>query len=67
MKAEHDFASLYKRRLKEPQPGDQVQVLWEGSFNLVSSNGVTAYEGRAWCVRACACRAPAHAPRPRRL
>lgn len=46
--ADGRFARAFASRLATPEPGDQVQVLWEGSFNLVSHDGVTGYEGRAW-------------------
>lgn len=44
----HGYKRLFKQRLDDPCVGDGVQVLWVGSFNLVSEDGITAYEGRAW-------------------
>lgn len=40
--------AMYAHRLRNPAPGDEVQCLWTGSFNLVFGETVTSYEGRAW-------------------
>ena len=42
------YMKEYKRRLDSPEVGDKVQVLWDGSFNLVSGDTITGYEGKAW-------------------
>jgi hypothetical protein len=46
--ATEDFFNEYCERLTDPKPGDQVEVAWEGTFNLLSDEHVTTYEGRAW-------------------
>ena len=46
--ATDDFFNEYCERLVDPRPGDAVEVAWEGTFNLLCSEFVTTYEGRAW-------------------
>jgi hypothetical protein len=42
-----DFFVAYRDRYCVPCVGDKVQVLWEGSFNLIS-DVLMSYAGRAW-------------------
>lgn len=46
--ATEDFFNEYCERLIDPQPGDQVEVAWEGTFNLLDDDVVSTYAGRAW-------------------
>ena len=43
----------YLRRVRCPEAADEVQVVWDGVFNLMGDEGVTSYCGRAWCGRLC--------------
>ncbi len=42
-----NFFDEYRDRLCMPHVGDQVQVVWEGTFNLITDT-LAAYAGRAW-------------------
>ena len=42
-----NFFDAYQERLVQPHVGDQVQVVWEGNFNLVTDT-LASYCGRAW-------------------
>eukprot|EP01138_Halocafeteria_seosinensis_P012723 gb/GECG01012999.1/.p1 GENE.gb/GECG01012999.1/~~gb/GECG01012999.1/.p1 ORF type:complete len:526 (+),score=33.14 gb/GECG01012999.1/:1-1578(+) len=44
----HDFYERYRERVLSPERGDQVEVCWKGSFNLVNGNSTVAYRGLAW-------------------
>jgi hypothetical protein len=44
---QHSFLAEYKDRLCQPCVGDLVQVVWEGSFNLITDT-LASYSGRAW-------------------
>lgn len=42
------FFDHARRRWSSPLVGDLVQVVWEGSFNLIEGDLIRTYAGRAW-------------------